>query len=198
MTSHLQKPMKFSNSAQPRNLLLALLVILCCFTAFSSLTSDIALTKANYAGFVAVAACLLSYFVARQLFKRLLGLTLLLSVFHLLNFLPTAINIGLGFGELSVGIEPFSLLLLIGYYLLNRSSANAFVRRYVLPAPTPEKALRLQRESTDQFKQNFARKTNKSLRQIVQDRKLIADAIIAAQELLAERNSTAKPMLGAE
>jgi hypothetical protein len=188
--------MRFNKVEQPRNLfLLALLIALCCFTIFSSFKGSIILTKANYAGFIAIATCVLSYFIARHFFKRLLGLTLLLSLFHLLNFLPTTINFGFGFGEMTVGIEPLSLLLLVGYYFLNRASANAFIRRYFLPAPTPEKAAQLKREVIDQFKQNFARKTTEGLLQIVQDRRMVTEAIIAAQELLAERNSALAPMI---
>ena len=182
--------MRVHKLEQPRNLLLlALLIAFCCLTIFFSFKGEIALTKANYAGFVAVAACILSYFVARRFFKRLLGLTLLLSLSHLLNFLPTAINFGFGFGELTVSIEPISLLLLAGYYFLNRTSANTFIRQYFLPAPTPEKAAQLRREVIDQFKQNFARKTAEGLSQIVQDRRMVAEAVTAAQELLTERNS---------
>lgn len=151
--------------------------------------STMALTKAQYAGFVAVAACGLSNSIARRFFKRALGIALLLSLFHLVNFLPSSFNMGLGFGDLQVGVEPFSLLLLVGYYFLNRTPVNTFIRKYFLPAPTPEKAAYLRREAIDQFKQNFARKTDESLRQIVEERKLVADAVTAAHELLQERKA---------
>jgi hypothetical protein len=182
----------------PNLLLLALLAALCCYTILCSLVAlapvdgeaiIIALTKANYAGFVAVAACVWSYFFARQLFKRALGLTLLLSIFHLVNVLPTSFNVGIGFGELHVGIEPFSFLALVSDYFLNRASANAFIRNHLLPAPTPAKAAHLHREAIDQFKQNFARKTDTSLRQLLHDPKLVPAAATAAHELLQERNA---------
>jgi hypothetical protein len=179
-------------------LLLGLLVGLCAYTALSSFIglttaegqyTTTLLTKANYGGFVAVAACVLSYFVARQYLRRALGFTLLLSAFHLVNFLPISFDVGLGFGELRVGIEPFSVLTLIGYYFSNRTSAHAFIRKYFLPVPTPEKAAHLRREAIDQFKLNFARKSDESLRQLIHDPKLVAAAITAAQELLGERKA---------
>ena len=195
--------MRFSQSPQSKNLLLlGILVAFCCYTALASFValtavngqpSTIALTKAQYAGFVAVAACSLSYSTARPFFKRVLGVTLLLSLFHLINLLPGSFNVGLGFGDLQVGVEPFSLLLLVGYYFLNRTSANTFIRKYLLPAPTPQKSAHLRREAIDQFKQTFARKTDESLRQIVHERKLVTDAVTAAHELLQERKTAIIP-----
>lgn len=195
--------MKFSQLPQPKNLLLlGLLLGLCLYTVLTSFVAltavdgqyaTILLTKTNYAGFIAVAVCILSYFVAHQFFKRALGIMLLLSVFHLVNFLPISFTMGLGFGELKVGVDPVNLLLLVGYYFLNRTSANVFIRKYLLPAPTPKKVAHLRRESIDQFKQNFTRKTDESLRQIVHERKLVADAVTAAHELLQERKAIITP-----
>jgi len=188
------KPVSFPPKKRHRNLLLlALLAALCCLTIFLSLTGSVALTKANYAGFAAVAACVLSYLVASRFFKRLLGLTLLLSLFRLLNFLPTSIGAGFSFGELKVGIEPLSLLLLAGYYFLNRTSANAFIRKYFLPVPTPEKAAQARQEAIAHFRQRFARKTDEGLSQIVQDRRMVVEAVAAAQQLLTERTGAPAP-----
>jgi ABC-type long-subunit fatty acid transport system fused permease/ATPase subunit len=190
---------KYFKLQQPKNLLLvALLVLLCLYTTLASFVAliptngeyhRILLTKANYIGFAAITGCLLSYFYAPSLFKRVLGITLLLALFGLANFLPIALSMGITLGEVPIGVSPFGFLVLIIFYFLNRTAANAFIRKYLLPAPTPTRAAQLQREAIDQFKQNFARKSDGSLRQIVQERKLVGDAIAAAQELLSERNT---------
>lgn len=92
--------------------------------------------------------------------------------------------------EEQAAIEPFSLLPLVGYYFLHRTSANTFIRKYFLPAPTPEKSAHLRREDIDQFKQTFTRKTDESLCRIVEERTLVANAMTAAQELLRERKDS--------
>jgi hypothetical protein len=118
-----------------------------------------------------------------------LGVTLLLALFNLLCFLPFLTSIWIALGGVHLGVNPLMLLLLTFFNLLNRPAANAFIRKYVLPAPSPQQATRQRREAIDQFKQTFARKPDHALRQSVQERKLVADAFAAAQELLAERGA---------
>ena len=89
-----------------------------------------------------------------------------------------------------MGIDLVVVPLLAIFYFLNRSSANAFLRRYIVPAPTPVQAAQQRREAIDQFKQTFARRSNASLQQLTTDPRLVADAITAAQELLRERGTT--------
>lgn len=189
-----------NSSRLPSNLLLlVILLLLCLYTALCSffplLLTDggyHVLTKADYIGFGAIAGCFLSYFAAHQLFKRVLGITLLLALFNLVSFLPFGLSIGITLGDFRIGVSPFGLLVLTVFYFLNRSAANAFIRKYLLPAPTTARANQLRRESIDQFKQTFARKSDDNLQKIVQERKLVGDAIMAAQELLAERGTAVK------
>jgi hypothetical protein len=196
-------PMNIFALRQPQNLLLlVVLLLLCIYTLLSAffalIPSDgeyyrLLLTKANYAGFVAIASCFLSYFGVPQFFKRVLGITLLLALFNLVNFLPLAFSIGSTLGDFPIGVSPFGLLALVVFFFLNRSAANAFIRNYLLPVPTPRQAAQRHRETIDQFKHTFARKTDDGLRQIVQERKLVGDALTAAQELLVERGVFAAP-----
>jgi hypothetical protein len=146
----------------------------------------------HYVGFATVAGCISSYFAWRAGSNYVLFGTLLLGLFNVANFMPDATSFGLNFGDLRLALQPFSLLLFVISYFLNRSAANAFVRKYLVPAPTPARVHQLRRESIDQFKQTFARKSDDNLQKIVQERKLVGDAIIAAQELLAERGTAIK------
>lgn len=114
-------------------------------------------------------------------------LMLLLGLFNVLNFTPNSTTIGLGFGDISVGVQPLSLLLTLLYCLLNQTSVSLFVRR-LLPVPSAQQAASRHRHRIDQFKQTFARKSDDDLRLIVQERRLVPDAIAAAQELMRERN----------
>jgi hypothetical protein len=182
---------------QVRNLGLAmLLLLLCLYTALASLFAwthagdsytTISLTSAHYIGFIAVASCFVSYLWLRPYFRYALGITLLLNLFNLAVFLPSVVSIGLFFGEVGVKINPFALPLLISYYFLNRSAVQAFIRKYLVPAPAPAVLARQRRESIDQFKETFERKSNESLQKMLADNKLVPNALVAARELLDER-----------
>lgn len=87
-----------------------------------------------------------------------------------------------------MGVQPLSLLLPCVYCLLNRAAVALLIRRLV-PAPSAQQGANRHRQRIDQFKQTFARKSDDNLRLIVQERRLVADAIAAAQELLRERNA---------
>ncbi len=173
-----------------------LLLLLCIYTALVSLFAwtevdgsytTISLNIAHYIGFIAVASCVVSYLWLRPYFRYALGITLLLSLFNLVVFLPITLSMGLSFGDISIGLNPFALVLLIAYYFLNRSAVHTFIRKYVLPAPTPAVRARQHRESIDQFKETFARKSSESLQQMLTDNKLVSNALVAARELLQER-----------
>jgi hypothetical protein len=191
--------MVFSAVPQVRNLgLLMLLLLLCIYTALASLFAwteadgsytTISLTSAHYIGFIAVASCFVSYLWLHSYLRYILGITLLLSLFNLVVFLPSVVSISLFFGEVGVRINPIALLLLIAYYFLNRSAVHVFIRKYLVPAPAPAVLARQRRENIDQFKQTFERKSNESLQQMLADNKLVPNALTAARELLEERGT---------
>jgi hypothetical protein len=191
--------MVFSTLPQVRNLgLVVLLLLLCLYTALASLFAWTAsegryvfleLSSAHYLGFIAVATCLASYLWLRPYFRYALGITLLLNLFNLAIFLPSVVAVSLSFGEVRIGFNPFALSLLLAYYFLNRSAVHAFIRKYLVPVPAPAALARQQRESIDQFKQTFERKSNESLQQMLADNKLVSSALAAARELLEERGT---------
>jgi hypothetical protein len=191
--------MAFSALPQVRNLvLLALLLLLCLYTALASVFAWteveghytlLALTLAQYLGFIAVASCLVCYLWRPSYFRYALGITLLLNLFNLVVFLPSVVSISLAFDEIHAGLNPFALPLLLSYYLLNRSAVHVFIRKHLLPAPAPAALARQRRESIDQFKQTFKSKSNESLQQILVDNKLVYSALVAARELLEERGT---------
>lgn len=191
--------MVFSALPQVRNLgLVILLLLLCLYTALASLFAwtesegryvVIGFASAHYLGFIAVASCLASYLWLRSYFRYALGVTLLLNLFNLATFLPSVVSVGLSFGEVHIGLNPFALPLLLAYYFLNRSAVHAFIRKYLVPAPAPTALARQQRESIDQFKETFERRSNESLQQMLIDNKLVSNALTAARELLEERGT---------
>jgi hypothetical protein len=186
--------MKLAWSSQAANLLLLTLLLL--LGSYMALAASLGRVLGNghaafyYAGVVAVSISFLSYFIAPRFYKRLLGLTLLLALFGVVRFLPATIKVGLALGDEPVGIDLLVAPLVAAFYFLNRSSANAFLRRYIIPAPTPAQADQHRREAIDQFKQTFARRSDTNLQQLLHDPRLVGHAVTAAKELLAERGIT--------
>jgi len=181
-------------SSQSANLLLLTLLLL--LGSYMALAAFLERVLGNvhaafyYAGLVAVAISFLSYFITPRFYKRVLGFTLLLALFGAVRFLPATVKVGLALGDEPLGIDLMVVPLLAVFYFLNRSSANAFLRRYIVPAPTLVQAAQQRREAIDQFKQTFARRSDASLQQLTTDPRMVADAITAAQELLRERGIT--------
>lgn len=149
-----------------------------------------AFTLAHYGAFAALLLNLLIYFFYRQLFKPLLLLTLALTLLGIINFLPDSVKFNFGFGDVGIGFSILGLCLVLLYYFLNKSAAHAFINQHIIPKPTPEKASQRRRESIDQFKKTFARKSDENLFLMLQERKVVPAALLAAQELLQERQAT--------
>jgi hypothetical protein len=186
--------MKLTWSSQSANLLL--LVLLLLLSSYMALAAFLGRVLGNghaahyYAGLVAVSISFLSYFIFPRFYKRVLGFTLVLALFGVVRFLPATIKVGLALGDEPLGIDLLIAAVLTAFYFLNRSSANAFLRRYIVPAPTPAQAAQHRREAIEQFKQTFASRSNTSLQQLTRDPRLVVEAVAAAQELLLERGAT--------
>ena len=168
----------------------------CCYTLYDSLAEHLnsngdyyhnEVGYEHYAGIIALLSCFSCYFFFRSFFKYALVGTLLLGTANFLSFMLGKTSFGLGFGGAAVSIQPLSFLLLLTCYFLNIPAANAFLRQYIVPAPSPKQAAAVQHENISQFKATFSRKSDDSLRQLLTDNKLVPDALAAARELLAER-----------
>ncbi|MCA8830406.1 hypothetical protein [Hymenobacter pini] len=149
-----------------------------------------AFTLAHYGAFVAVVLNLLAYFLRRPFFKPLLLLTLGLTLLSIINFLPDDFRFNFGFGDVGVGFSILGLVLVVLYYFMNKPTAHAFVNQHIIPTPTPEQAARRRRQRIDQFKNTFAKKSDESLRLMLQEKKVLPDALTAARELLQERQAS--------
>ncbi|MBG8556240.1 hypothetical protein [Hymenobacter guriensis] len=148
-----------------------------------------AFTPAHYGAFAAVFLNLLAYFLFRPFFKPLLLLTLGLTLFSIITFLPDNIRFNFGFGDVGVGFSILGLGMMMLFYFLNKPAAHAFINQHIIPTPTTEHAAQRRRQRIDQFKQNFASKSNESLQLMLQEKKVVPDALAAAQELLKKRQS---------
>ncbi|GAB3833202.1 hypothetical protein [Hymenobacter jeollabukensis] len=189
-----------------KNLLpLLALAALCLYTILVTLFSKVYYEGAyftrtfdfrHYLAFAAVALNLVVYFCARPWFKFTLIGMLLPGLLDLLSFTPDRISLGFGVTDaFRLSIQPLSLLFIAAYYFLNRTSSRRFLRAYVLPAPTQQRATHYQEQVT-QFKATLGRKPDDSLRLMLHDEKLVAAAREAAKQLLHERENTKSSISG--
>ncbi|QIL78284.1 MULTISPECIES: hypothetical protein [Hymenobacter] len=177
------------------------LLILSAYTISSPLISQLlaegrysyfSVTAAHYLGFACLLGTVVLYLCFRPFFWYALLITLLLGLFNLVNFMPLRMSVGLTFGSATVGFDPLSFVVLLAYYFLHKTAADSFLRKHLhslLPQPSPAHRTARWRESVDQFKQTFARKTDEALGLIVTEQKMVPAAVTAARELLQERNS---------
>lgn len=147
--------------------------------------ADYVLTAKHYGAFAATGATLASFFLLRHYFKYLFGLTFLLGILGLINFTISEMNVGLAVGPLQIGLSPVLALTGIVAYLLYSQRINA--KLLSLTKPSEEKVARAQQDEIALFKDRFAQKSTEELTQIVNTNSLVAPAVIAAQQLLKER-----------
>ncbi|AMR26229.1 hypothetical protein A0257_03385 [Hymenobacter psoromatis] len=109
----------------------------------------------------------------------------MLGLFNLLYFNVLQTNIGIGFGELSIGLNPVLLLISLLAYLLSFQKANAYFFKLIAPSPT--RIARAQQEEVAQFKERFSPKSTVELNQLIAANKLVPAALTAARQLVRER-----------
>jgi cytochrome c oxidase subunit IV len=178
-----------------KQLIPALVLLACCINTIitagmGTVTLDgadynFALEAKHYGAFAATVVTLASFFLASPFYKHCLVLTLILSLFGLINFTALQMTWGLGFGDVSIGLSPILLLVSLVIYVLNSQRINTYL--CALIKPSDEKIARIQQEEIAEFKSKFSRKSTEELTKIVASKKLIPSALTAAKQLLNER-----------
>lgn len=178
-----------------RKLIPTLLLTICCITTLVTAVRgvvvmdgtayDFTLTAVHYAAFVATLTTLLSFFLLRKYYNYFLAITLILGVVGLLHFTPTQTTAGIGFGDITIGVNPLSLLVSSVFYALNFQTINSYFLAFT--KPPAEKTIRVQQQEIELFKSRFSRKSTQELTQIVVANKLVPTALAAARQLLQER-----------
>jgi len=125
--------------------------------------------------------------VQRRYFKYAVVVLLALWAVGIANYWPGNITFGFGFGEASISLQIVALLFVAFYYGVNRSRANKLFWTAFSVKPDSAKARRIQREEIEKFKQTFRGYSSERLRAITAEKKLVREAVAAAQELLISR-----------
>ncbi|RYU78477.1 hypothetical protein [Hymenobacter persicinus] len=141
----------------------------------------------HYIGFAVLGMALSTYWKARPYFKYAVLVLLTLWIIGISNYLPSLVSVGLGYDESTISFQVFALLFALVYYLLNRARVNEWLLNLISAKPDSKQVKRIQRQDIEKFKHTFRNYSTEQLKTIVEERKLVGYAVMAAGELLAER-----------
>jgi len=94
------------------------LLLLSAWTFASFFIGGFSLAKGHYFGLAAALISFISFFAVRQYYKYVLGLTLLLGLFNVINFTPGESNVSLHFTSLKISFQPVSFFVCVLTVLL--------------------------------------------------------------------------------
>jgi hypothetical protein len=153
-------------------------------------TYDFALDAKHYGAFLMSAITVAAFFFWRQYYKYSLLLACILAALGLINFNAATMTAGIGIGPVTLALSPLLWLVGLLTYLLNKEKINSWFLD--LLRPSEARLAEIQREETEQFKERFSRKPSEELMQIVAANSLVPTALMAARQLLQERETKDK------
>lgn len=112
---------------------LALIGLIVVNTITQSIIFDYLLSFNNYLGFVCLPIVLASRILKPRAGRYAIVVLLLLSSFNIINFGIAKVSLSFSIGGLGegIGLNPIMLIILIGYYLVNRRSINQRLSKYI-------------------------------------------------------------------
>lgn len=150
------------------------------------------LTIKHYLGFTILIINYLVYFYSRKQFKIIIGVTLILGLFNLINFTASEISTYIGIGSLKIGCQPYFFLICFVTYISNRKAVNNLIGE--LFGPTPEKAIQKQEkyetETIQRFIDKYQSYSNEQLENILTDKRYVSEALEASKRILEQRKNT--------
>jgi hypothetical protein len=154
-------------------------------------TYEFALTTKHYIAFGAVTINFLTYFLLRQFYKYVLGLTVAVGLFNLMTFSALTTTSSFGINSLKIGFQPSAFWAGLFAYIINFKRVNEFIFNNLATMQTPEarETVDKQRfaEGVEKFKQKYDGYSAESLTEIITANKYIPEALEAARQLLNER-----------
>ena len=184
---------------QNKNLLpLLVLIIFCISTIYQVLTyseiyngetSAYYFSPNHYLAFGVVILDLIIYFKWRKAFKIAIITTIVLGLLNILNFTYFERTYSIKFIISSPNFQPLSFLIGITYYILNFNYVNQIILSNLFSKASESEIKQRQRELIEKYKSNLATNTNNNLQAIIEQKGMVEEARIAAEELMNERTS---------
>lgn len=130
-----------------------------------------------------------SFFIVRSFYKYILLATLILGLFNLINFVPYQTEITMRVNSIEIKFQTITFLICIFTYFVNFKKTNKNIYNLLYPPLRPIAKLDpiKQREQIEKVKERYAKYTNEELQIILTENKLMEEALMAASELLTER-----------
>lgn len=154
---------------------------------------EFSLALTHYAAFVAVIINFVVFFMRRPYYKYVLGATLLLGLFGLLNFTPIARRWVIGFGVFRIGVQPVSFLVGLLTLALNFEAIKVALGQSNNPEDVARNFAANQkafRKEVEKFKQKYTSVSSDELTKVLADKRYTTAAMEAARQILEERRLT--------
>jgi hypothetical protein len=142
---------------------------------------DRVFSVSNYIAFVILIADLIVYFKYRNHFKSVVILTIIIGLLGISNYHANSY----GFTFIFISFEPTIFVIGIYYLIVNYK----YVQQKLFGEQVPEELATPDFEKAQEFKIKYLNKTNEELIELINDKRFVKEAKIAASELLKERNS---------
>ena len=154
-------------------------------------TYEFALTTKHYIAFGAVTINFLTYFLLRQFYKYVIGLTVVLGLFSLMTFSALTSTSSFGINSLKIGFQPSAFWAGLLGYIINFKRVNEFIVDNLATKQTPEARDTIDKarfaEGVEKFKQKYDGYSAETLTEIITANKYVPEALEAARQLLNER-----------
>jgi hypothetical protein len=135
-----------------------------------------------------VIATLATYFKFELGVKITLGI-IVIGVFSLVKYVPISYSCEFGFGVVGFAFELVILFIGIIHYFTNRAVLYPFLNGMLNRKVSVEESLEEERKRINGYKHQFSRKSMEELKSIIENKKLLPEAIKAAEELIEKRKA---------
>lgn len=142
-------------------------------------------------GYVLFGLSLTSFFISLRLYRYVLGISLLIGLINFATFTPFIMHVGFKITFtvtkeiIELGIQPFSAILLAGYFYVYKEKLMSLWAK--AGNKTETDLAEAHHHQVALFKRTFANKSSAELQAIVNENERVAEALQAARELLEER-----------
>ncbi len=154
-------------------------------------TYDFVLTTKHYIAFGAVIVNFLTYFLLRQFYKYVLGLTVLVGLFNLMTFSALTTTSSFSINSLKISFQPSAFWAGLLAYIINFKRVNEFIFDNLATTQKPEERERIDKArftgGVERFKQKYEGFSAETLTEIITANKYVPEALEAARQLLNER-----------
>lgn len=154
-------------------------------------TYNFELTTKHYIAFGAIGLNFFTYWLFRPFYKYILGLTIAGGLFNVMTFPALETTQSFALSSLKVSFQPSAFFAGLLAYIVNFTKVNEFIIDNLTTRRTPEQQDKMEKaiiqESVGKFKEKYASYSIEMLAEIVNEKKLVPEAIEAARQLLRER-----------